>query len=63
MIGIEKQLLKGASVSQHIIGHVEKTAVSLVDVIDLTVAATKDGNALKHGDQFVRFPKYKSKKR
>lgn len=48
MIGIEKKLFKCPSVPEDILRNGRQTAVTLVDVFDLPIAASKDGNTFEH---------------
>lgn len=53
VIGIEKKLFKCPRVAQHIIGDGGEAAVALVDVLDLPIAAPKDGYTFEHAAVWV----------
>lgn len=48
MIGVEEKLLKCPSVAEDVLRNGRQTAVPLVDVLDLPIAAAEDGNTFEH---------------
>ena len=48
VIGVEEKLLKCPSVAEDVLRNGRQTAVPLVDVLDLPIAAAEDGNTFEH---------------
>lgn len=48
VVGVQKELFERTTVAEDVVGDVGETAVSFVDVLDLTIASAEQRNAFKH---------------
>jgi len=50
VVGVQEELLEAAGVSHDVLRHIVKGAVTLIHILNLSVAPLEEGDALEHGE-------------